>query len=549
MITLEDVIKDEEVEAFVKASQKQLNALGYTEHSYRHIGIVSKRTGEILQKLGYDEKTVELGKIAGYLHDIGNCVNRTDHAHSGAILAYNILKEIGMPADDRTEIVMAIGNHDEGTGTAVSDISAALILADKSDVHRDRVTNTNMSTFDIHDRVNYAVTDANLEIDMTAFNYKFDKSGIFNIEYTMTDSWGRTTTEYRTIQVYGSPEIDPKKDVVQNETTEQGEKVGTVTVELNSMKDNIEEYMESYFRSLVSISDVEDDDKDLKVEIEGEVKPDKVGTYPVNYKVTDTHGNITMYKINVNVVKTIKATVTTDIPFQVVTNLLKENGTAENIEDRFVSSKIRIKNNNPNSKMEVYVKGLNKSEGDLELVNGDNFEFNSLNKFEALRKMALGLYFIEKTNVGDENIREGENSELPTETTKVFTKASPLWLTTDMAQTKITTMNEASGNKHDITLPSKNNSDTGTAQPPEGGDSEEGDEEQPSSRTDSSDQEGENPPSSTEEDENLKNPNYYIKDYGDINSEILEFGLTAKYGNNFAGGKVRGKFKLIFEFR
>lgn len=162
---LEDVIKDEEVEAFVKASQKQLNALGYTEHSYRHIGIVSKRTGEILQKLGYDEKTVELGKIAGYLHDIGNCVNRTDHAHSGAILAYNILKEIGMPADDRTEIVMAIGNHDEGTGTAVSDISAALILADKSDVHRDRVTNTNMSTFDIHDRVNYAVTDANLEID------------------------------------------------------------------------------------------------------------------------------------------------------------------------------------------------------------------------------------------------------------------------------------------------------------------------------------------------------------------------------------------------
>ena len=165
MITLEDVIKDEEVEAFVKASQKQLNALGYTEHSYRHIGIVSKRTGEILQKLGYDEKTVELGKIAGYLHDIGNCVNRADHAHSGAILAYNILKEIGMPADDRTEIVMAIGNHDEGTGTAVSDISAALILADKSDVHRDRVTNTNMSTFDIHDRVNYAVTDANLEID------------------------------------------------------------------------------------------------------------------------------------------------------------------------------------------------------------------------------------------------------------------------------------------------------------------------------------------------------------------------------------------------
>ena len=165
MITLEDVIKNEEVKAFVHASQKQLKALGYTEHSDRHIGIVSQRTGEILQKLGYDERTIELGKIAGYLHDIGNCVNRIDHAHSGAILAYNILKEMGMPAEDRTEIVMAIGNHDEGTGTAVSDISAALILADKSDVHRDRVVNTNMSTFDIHDRVNYAVTDAKLEID------------------------------------------------------------------------------------------------------------------------------------------------------------------------------------------------------------------------------------------------------------------------------------------------------------------------------------------------------------------------------------------------
>ena len=103
--------------------------------------------------------------MLGYLHDIGNCVNRTDHAHSGAIIAYNILKDMGMPVDERTEIMMAIGNHDENTGTAVSDISAALILADKSDVHRDRVTNTNLSTFDIHDRVNYAVTDAKLKID------------------------------------------------------------------------------------------------------------------------------------------------------------------------------------------------------------------------------------------------------------------------------------------------------------------------------------------------------------------------------------------------
>ena len=106
-----------------------------------------------------------MARIAGYLHDIGNCVNRTDHAHSGAILAYQILKDMGMPVEERTEIMMAIGNHDEKTGTAVSDISAALILADKSDVHRDRVTNTNLSTFDIHDKVNYAVTDADLTID------------------------------------------------------------------------------------------------------------------------------------------------------------------------------------------------------------------------------------------------------------------------------------------------------------------------------------------------------------------------------------------------
>ncbi len=165
MITLEDVIKNEEVEALIQGAQKQLDSLGYTEHSHRHISIVSKRAGEILEKLGYQERTIELAKIAGYMHDIGNCVNRTDHAHSGAILAYNILKDMGMPVNERTEIMMAIGNHDEKTGTAISDISAALILADKSDVHRDRVTNTNLSTFDIHDRVNYAVTNADLVLN------------------------------------------------------------------------------------------------------------------------------------------------------------------------------------------------------------------------------------------------------------------------------------------------------------------------------------------------------------------------------------------------
>ena len=166
MVTFEDVKKNEEVQALIQGAQKQLDELGYTEHSHRHIEIVSRRAGDILEKLGYDKHTVELAKIAGYLHDIGNCVNRVDHAHSGAIMAYNILKEMGMPVEDRTQIMMAIGNHDEATGTAISNISAALILADKSDVHRKRVSKTNMSVFDIHDRVNYAVTDADLKLDV-----------------------------------------------------------------------------------------------------------------------------------------------------------------------------------------------------------------------------------------------------------------------------------------------------------------------------------------------------------------------------------------------
>lgn len=164
MITLEDVKKNPEVQQLIQSSQEQLNALGYTEHSFRHISIVSKRAGDVLEMLGYDEKRVELARIAGYLHDIGNCVNRVDHSQSGAILAYQILKNMGMDVRDRTDIMMAIGNHDEKTGTAVNDISAALILADKSDVHRDRVVNTNLSSFDKHDKVNYAVTNADFKI-------------------------------------------------------------------------------------------------------------------------------------------------------------------------------------------------------------------------------------------------------------------------------------------------------------------------------------------------------------------------------------------------
>src|SRR5699024_1796740 len=151
--------------ALVEGGQKQLNALGYTEHSVRHVTIVSNRAAEVLRALGYPEERIELAKIAGYMHDIGNCVNRVDHAHTGAILAYQILKGMGMESENRTEVMMAIGNHDEQTGTAVSDISAALILADKSDVHRSRVVNKNISTFDKHDKVNYAVTNSEFIIN------------------------------------------------------------------------------------------------------------------------------------------------------------------------------------------------------------------------------------------------------------------------------------------------------------------------------------------------------------------------------------------------
>lgn len=140
MVTFEDVVNNVEVKELIKNAQKQLDVLGYTEHSTRHVSVVAERAADILRTLGYDEHRIELARIAGYIHDIGNSVNRVDHAHTGAILAYNILKDMNMDASDRTEIMMAIGNHDEHTGTAVSDISAALILADKSDAHRSRVS-------------------------------------------------------------------------------------------------------------------------------------------------------------------------------------------------------------------------------------------------------------------------------------------------------------------------------------------------------------------------------------------------------------------------
>lgn len=165
MINFEDVKKNDEVNNLLKLAQNQLEIRGFTEHSFRHVGRTAKTAGLILEKLDHDAREIELARIAGYLHDIGNAINRADHAHTGAYMAYRILTDMGMSYEEAGEIMQAIGNHDEDSGTAVSNISAALILADKSDVHRSRVTNQDLSTFDIHDRVNYAVVKSELKVD------------------------------------------------------------------------------------------------------------------------------------------------------------------------------------------------------------------------------------------------------------------------------------------------------------------------------------------------------------------------------------------------
>ena len=165
IITVHDIKKNEEVKTFLTIAETQMRVLGYTEHSFRHVGIVSGTAGNILENLGYPEREVELARIAGFLHDIGNAVNRNDHAHTGAIMAYQLLTKMGMDVTEAAEVMAAIGNHDEHTGTAVSKISAALILADKSDVHRSSVRNTDFATFDIHDRVNYAVERSVISVD------------------------------------------------------------------------------------------------------------------------------------------------------------------------------------------------------------------------------------------------------------------------------------------------------------------------------------------------------------------------------------------------
>lgn len=165
MITYNDIKHNENIRIYIKKADEALGVLGYTEHSFAHVTRVAETAGYILTTLGYSEHEAELVKIAGYLHDIGNLVNRIEHSQSGAVMAFRILDKLGMPAEDIADIVNAIGNHDEGTAAPVNAISAALFLADKSDVRRTRVRNNDFSTFDIHDRVNYSVSKSSLIIN------------------------------------------------------------------------------------------------------------------------------------------------------------------------------------------------------------------------------------------------------------------------------------------------------------------------------------------------------------------------------------------------
>lgn len=164
-MTYEQIRDNPSIRIYIAHADASLAALGYTEHSVAHVTRVAEMAGYILRTLGFPERTAELAMIAGFLHDIGNLVNRSEHSQSGAVMAFRILDKLGFPAEEIAIITTAIGNHDEGTGVPVNEVAAALILADKSDVRRSRVRNTDRTTFDIHDRVNYSVTKSELKIN------------------------------------------------------------------------------------------------------------------------------------------------------------------------------------------------------------------------------------------------------------------------------------------------------------------------------------------------------------------------------------------------
>ena len=165
MLTYEELTRSDAIRTYIIRADESLTSLGYTEHSFAHVIHVAETAGYILKTMGYDNRTIEIAKIAGYLHDIGNLVNRKDHSQSGAVMAWSILNDMGCDPEELATIVTAIGNHDEGTGVPVNPVAAALILADKADVRRSRVRNKDISTFDIHDRVNYSVKKSALKIN------------------------------------------------------------------------------------------------------------------------------------------------------------------------------------------------------------------------------------------------------------------------------------------------------------------------------------------------------------------------------------------------
>ena len=165
MLTFEQVQNNPAIRTYIQRADESLTALGFTEHSFAHVGMVARNAASILETLGYPQRTVEVAKIAAFLHDIGNLVNRVDHSQSGAVMAFRILDNLDCDTEEIATIVTAIGNHDEGTGLPVNAVAAALILADKSDVRRSRVRNQDQTTFDIHDRVNYSVKRSQLKIN------------------------------------------------------------------------------------------------------------------------------------------------------------------------------------------------------------------------------------------------------------------------------------------------------------------------------------------------------------------------------------------------
>ncbi len=167
-VTFESVREDPRVKVYVRSADQALAEIGYTEHGERHVGLVAHIAYNILKRLGHPERTAELAAIAGYLHDIGNAVNRDHHAQTSAVMAMQLLTGMGMPDAEIVHVMGAIGNHHENDGDPVSPVAAAVILADKSDVHRTRVRNPDMIRFDIHDRVNYAVERSFLNVDEAA---------------------------------------------------------------------------------------------------------------------------------------------------------------------------------------------------------------------------------------------------------------------------------------------------------------------------------------------------------------------------------------------